>query len=38
VNIAVALVADAAASASDVALIISADSDLCPGDPDSAVS
>jgi hypothetical protein len=30
VNIAVALVADAAASASDIALIISADSDLCP--------
>ncbi len=30
VNIAVALVADAAASASDVALIVSADSDLCP--------
>ncbi|HTV99806.1 MAG TPA: NYN domain-containing protein [Streptosporangiaceae bacterium] len=30
VNIAVSLVADAAASASDIALIISADSDLCP--------
>jgi uncharacterized LabA/DUF88 family protein len=30
VNIAVALVADAAASASDIALIVSADSDLCP--------
>jgi hypothetical protein len=30
VNIAVALVADAAAFASDIALIISADSDLCP--------
>ena len=30
VNIAVALVADAAAAASDLALIISADSDLCP--------
>jgi hypothetical protein len=30
VNIAVALVADAAASASEVALIVSADSDLCP--------
>ncbi len=30
VNIAVALVADAAASASDLALIVSADSDLCP--------
>ena len=30
VNIAVSLVADAAAAASDVALIISADSDLCP--------
>ncbi len=30
VNIAVSLVADAAANASDVALIISADSDLCP--------
>src|SRR6266566_4522970 len=29
-NIAVALVADAAASASDIALIVSADSDLCP--------
>jgi len=30
VNIAVSLVADAAAAASDIALIISADSDLCP--------
>jgi uncharacterized LabA/DUF88 family protein len=30
VNIAVSLVADAAAAASDLALIISADSDLCP--------
>jgi uncharacterized LabA/DUF88 family protein len=30
VNIAVSLVADAAAGASDIALIISADSDLCP--------
>jgi hypothetical protein len=30
VNIAVALVADAAASVSDIALIVSADSDLCP--------
>jgi hypothetical protein len=30
VNIAVALVADAAAAASDIALIVSADSDLCP--------
>src|SRR5262245_21727846 len=30
VNIAVALVADAAASASDIGLIVSADSDLCP--------
>ena len=30
VNIAVSIVADAAANASDVALIISADSDLCP--------
>jgi hypothetical protein len=30
VNIAVTLVADAAASASDIALIVSADSDLCP--------
>jgi hypothetical protein len=30
VNIAVGLVADAAASASDIALIVSADSDLCP--------
>ncbi len=30
VNIAVALVADAAASASDIALVVSADSDLCP--------
>ncbi len=30
VNIAVSLVADAAATASDIALIISADSDLCP--------
>ena len=30
VNIAVSLVADAAASGSDIALIISADSDLCP--------
>jgi uncharacterized LabA/DUF88 family protein len=30
VNIAVSLVADTAASASDIALIISADSDLCP--------
>ncbi len=30
VNIAVSLVADAAARASDVALIVSADSDLCP--------
>ncbi|HEY1616571.1 MAG TPA: NYN domain-containing protein [Streptosporangiaceae bacterium] len=30
VNVAVALVADAAASASDIALIVSADSDLCP--------
>jgi hypothetical protein len=29
-NIAVALVADAAASASDITLIVSADSDLCP--------
>jgi uncharacterized LabA/DUF88 family protein len=30
VNIAVSLVADAAASASEIALIVSADSDLCP--------
>ncbi len=30
VNIAVSLVADAAATASDIAMIISADSDLCP--------
>ena len=30
VNIAVSIVADAAAAASDIALIISADSDLCP--------
>jgi hypothetical protein len=30
VNIAVSIVADAAAGASDIALIISADSDLCP--------
>jgi hypothetical protein len=30
VNVAVSLVADAAAAASDLALIISADSDLCP--------
>jgi hypothetical protein len=30
VNIAVALVADTAAAASDIALIVSADSDLCP--------
>jgi hypothetical protein len=30
VNIAVSIVADAAATASDLALIISADSDLCP--------
>jgi hypothetical protein len=30
VNIAVSLVADAAAAASDIALVISADSDLCP--------
>ena len=30
VNVAVSIVADAAASASDLALIISADSDLCP--------
>ena len=31
VNIAVSIVADAAAGASDLALIVSADSDLCPG-------
>lgn len=30
VNVAVSLVADAAAAASDIALIVSADSDLCP--------
>jgi uncharacterized LabA/DUF88 family protein len=30
VNVAVSLVSDAAASASDIALIVSADSDLCP--------
>jgi len=30
VNIAVSLVADAAAQASDIALLVSADSDLCP--------
>jgi hypothetical protein len=30
VNIAVSLVADAASSASDIALVLSADSDLCP--------
>jgi len=30
VNIAVSLVADAASSAADIALLISADSDLCP--------
>jgi hypothetical protein len=30
VNIAVSLVADAAGAASDIALIVSADSDLCP--------
>jgi len=33
VNIAVSLVADAASGAADIALLVTADSDLCPGHP-----